>query len=713
VLAFAVPAAAALAALAALPVAASASSHASSAAARANSAAVPATVIPATTHAVTAADIASVKTSGGAMTITVTAAPSVKAGDIMVAGIGPATPDGLIAKVTRVSGKTITATAATLRQAIPQGSFSATDTLAPVSSGTVAANLACGAGGGLVALGGSATVSVKPVISASWTAKSAAVTITATATGTSEAVANEIPPDYACSPSAYVGATTTLAPVQVLVKGIPIVVTPQLRWFLQSSVSTTQLVSVEVSQTFSAAGSLTDNAGHYTTHGGASVSHAVNVTGAPTFAPSRNLVSVAIGPAITMGLFGRSGPTVKIGLGAKLSTSSTALPWWTADATQLVTGTASTPDLALSSASKTMDNHAAVVQHGYTPTAGFSVYQSYGMQQGAVRGPGGRIWLISMMPPQWQGNPTGSQSIDAVTPNTGVVNYYAPLPPYVGSKTTLLAYDDGAPAFDGGGSAWMVATATTFGGAQSRYLVRYTPGPSTSATYKVPASCGSAGGATSAGDGAVWVTCGSNRVIRVTASGAMRVFSLSKVSSVGRLAAGAGGSMWAVGYNAGHAAIGLVRITSGGGEAYYPTPRGSTPRALAGNGSGRVIETATCGASVCLESVSTSGKLARVGTVPGTVHSIAGPSMDASGNVWLLVDGTASKTGQFWLRLTSGNKTQSYPFTVPGCGSALLTTAGNPAGSADGSAWIESTSNCTSIGNVASAYVGAILRFNP
>ena len=120
------------------------------------------------------------------------------------------------------------------------------------------------------------------------------------------------------------------------------------------------------------------------------------------------------------------------------------------------------------------------------PKTGFSVYQSYGMQQGAVRGPGGRIWLIAMMPPQWQGNPTGSQALDAVNPTTGVVNYYAPLPPSVGSKTTLLAYDDGAPAFDGSGNAWMVATATTFSGARSHYLVRYTPGPSTSPHLPAP-----------------------------------------------------------------------------------------------------------------------------------------------------------------------------------------------------------------------------------
>jgi hypothetical protein len=349
----------------------------------------------------------------------------------------------------------------------------------------------------------------------------------------------------------------------------------------------------------------------------------------------------------------------------------------------------------------------------FTPKTGFSVYQSYGTQQGAVRGPGGRIWLIAMMPPQWQGNPSGSQALDAVNPTTGVVNYYAPLPPSVGSKTTLLAYDDGAPAFDGSGNAWMVATATTFSGARSHYLVRYTPGPSTSHTYLLPASC-AAGGITKAGDGSVWVNCGKNKVIRVTAAAKSRTFTLSRVSSVGHFAAGPSGSMWAVGYNAAHAAIGLVRITSGGGEAYYATPRGITPRGLAGDGSSRVIETATCGARVCLESVSTSGKLSHVGTVPGTVRANWGPSMDASGNVWLLVDGSAAKAGQqFFLRLTSGNKTQTYAFAVPRCGGTLLTAAGNPAGSADGSAWIESTSNCTFIGNTATAYIGGLIRFKP
>ena len=346
---------------------------------------------------------------------------------------------------------------------------------------------------------------------------------------------------------------------------------------------------------------------------------------------------------------------------------------------------------------------------------GFSVYPTSGAQQGAVRGPGGQIWLIGYVPAQFQGATTGSQALDEVNPETGMVSYWAPLPPYLGraAAPTLLTYDDGPPAFNGAGNAWMIATATTPAGAVSHYLVRYTPGPSVSREYKLPAACGSPGGITAADDGSVWLTCGLSGAMRVTSGSVMHAFGLSRVSTVGHLAAGPGGSMWTVGYNRDHAAVGLVRFTPGGAEAFYPTPRGITPLRLAGNGSGRVIETAACGSGVCLESVSASGGLSRAAAVPGAVRGIWGPSMDAGGNVWLLVDGPASKTGQFFLRLTAANRIQTYSFTVPACGGSLLSAAGAPAGSADGSAWIESTSNCTFIGNTSTAYIGALVRFNP
>jgi hypothetical protein len=714
-IAFAVPVCAALIALAALPGAASAAADAR-AAAHPNSAAPPArtaTVIPATTRVVAAADIASVTTSGPTLTITLGAAVRVAVGDIIVAGIGRATPDGLIAKVTGISGTTLTATSATLRQAAPQGSFSATATFTSVSSGKIARTLVCGAGGGTINVGGDATVTVRPAVSASWTAKSADVTISASAGGASESDANAIPPDYVCSTGAGLGAATTLPPFQVSAGALPVVVTPRLSWFVQSTVNTTGFVSAEVSQTFTASGSLTDNAGRYSVHGGASTGRASDIAGPPAF--GRNLVSVSIGPAVTMGLFGGAGPTVRIGLGSTLDSSTTAVPWWTADATQQVTGTAAAPALSVSSATETLDGHSTVAAHGFTPKTGFSVYPTSGAQQGAVRGPGGQIWLIGYMPTQLQGGAAGSQALDEVSPVTGAVSYWAPLPPYLGSAAapTLLAYDDGPPAFDGGGNAWMIATATTPAGAVSHYLVRYTPGPSTSRVYQLAPACGSPGGITAAGDGSVWLSCGLSGVIRVPASGVMQAFGLSGVSTVGHLAAGSGGSMWTVGYNRGHAAVGLVRFTPGGAQSFRAAPRGLTPLRLAADGSGRVVETAACGSGVCLESVAADGGLSRVGTLPGTVRGIWGPSMDAGGNVWLLVDGPASRTGQFFLRLTAANRIQTYPFTVPACGGSLLSAAGAPAGSADGSAWIESTSNCTFIGNTSTAYIGALVRFRP
>ena len=714
-LAFAVPAGAALVTLAALPGPAAAAAHTASPTVPAAAA-----VIPSTTKAMAAADIVSVKASGSAETIELAAPASVKVGDVIAVGIGPATPHGLIARVTKVSGTTITATAATLRQAVPQGSFSATAAFTSVSSGALTKNLPCGAGGGVVPFEGNATVTVKPTIKASWTAKSVNVTISASASGTSTTAVNDLSPDYACSPAAsFIGGTTNLAPIQVSVGGVPVVITPQLRWFVQGTVKTTRFITNEVTQTFSVSASLTDNGGKYTTHGAASTSKTVNVTGTPQFAPSSNLASVTMGPLVTMGLLGHAGPTLRIGLGSKLSTSASAAPWWTDDATQQATGWATTPDLALTSATKTLDSHSTVAGEGAAPKIGLSVYQTYGMQQGAVRGPGGpggsgqQIWLIAMDPPQFQGDPTGSQALDEVNPTTGKVNYWAPLPPSVGSSTTLLAYDDGAPAFDGSGNAWMIATATTFSGAQSHYLVRYTPGPSTSKLVKLPSTCSSPHGITAAGDGSVWLSCNSAKAIRVTSSGALRTVNLSHVATLGSFAAAKSGTMWAIGYNSSHSPIGLVRITSGGGEAYYATPHGITARGVAGDGSSRVIETASCGSSICFESVSSSGKLSHVATAPGRVSASYGPTMDASGNVWLLARGTAAKTGQYFLKLSSGNKTAVYSFSLPDCGGAQLSVAGSPAGSADGSVWAESVTNCTSIGNTETAYVGGMVRFKP
>lgn len=355
--------------------------------------------------------------------------------------------------------------------------------------------------------------------------------------------------------------------------------------------------------------------------------------------------------------------------------------------------------------------------------AGLHIYPTYGAQQGAVRGPDGRIWLTAFDPPEWQGNPAGSQALDAVNPATGNVAYYGPLPPHLGSKNspTLLAYSNGAPAFDGGKNAWLIAAATTFGGAQSSYLVRYTPGPSTSKIIAVPKTCAVPGGLTSAGDGTVWLSCATTtssatpKLLRITSAGSVREFSLSGPVSIGAFAAGTGGSMWAVGYNKVRQATGLVRFTAAGKESFFVSPKGYTAQGVAGNGSGRLVEVAGCGSQTCYLSVSTSGKDKKVAVEPGKAAAITGsygPAMDPKGNLWTLNDGSVYKTGQYFLELTAANKVKAYPFTLPG-GCGQLAIAGSPAATSDGSVWVESASDCAPIPVTSSAFIGGLVRYLP
>jgi hypothetical protein len=355
--------------------------------------------------------------------------------------------------------------------------------------------------------------------------------------------------------------------------------------------------------------------------------------------------------------------------------------------------------------------------------AGLHFYPTYGAQQGAVRGPDGRIWLTAFDPPQWQGNPAGSQALDAVNPTTGSVAYYGPLPPYLGSKNapTLLAYTSGAPAFDGAKNAWLIATATTITGAQSYDLVRYTPGPSTHKIIGVPKTCPVPGGLRSASDGTVWVRCGvttsraTPKLLRVTSGGAVKEFTLKGETSIGPFAAGAGGSMWAVGYNkAGHAG-GLVRFTAAGKESFFASPKGNTAQAIGGNGSGRLIAISVCGSQACYLSVSTSGTYKKVAVEPGKAAAITnsyGPTMDPKGNLWTLNNGSVAKTGQYFLELTSGNKVKGYAFALPG-GCGRLAIAGSPAATSDGTVWVESESNCVPIAVTTNAFIGGIVRYVP
>ncbi|MDT0616347.1 hypothetical protein [Streptomyces lancefieldiae] len=94
------------------------------------------TVIPHTTKPVDVADIRGVDGASVTMALGSTTAKKLAVGDVLVAGVGPHTPEGLLRRVTgvRTSGDGVIAVTkpATLREAVPQGRLSVVD--APVVS---------------------------------------------------------------------------------------------------------------------------------------------------------------------------------------------------------------------------------------------------------------------------------------------------------------------------------------------------------------------------------------------------------------------------------------------------------------------------------------------------------------------------------------------------------------------------------------------------
>jgi hypothetical protein len=94
------------------------------------------TVIPHTTKPVDAAEIRGVRGASVTLAAGSDAARNLAVGDVLVTGVGPHTPEGLLRKVTRVrvsgSGVTAETKPATLREAVPQGHLSVVD--APVVS---------------------------------------------------------------------------------------------------------------------------------------------------------------------------------------------------------------------------------------------------------------------------------------------------------------------------------------------------------------------------------------------------------------------------------------------------------------------------------------------------------------------------------------------------------------------------------------------------
>ena len=323
---------------------------------------------------------------------------------------------------------------------------------------------------------------------------------------------------------------------------------------------------------------------------------------------------------------------------------------------------------------------------------------------GPVVGRDGRLWMVEAS------QATGQPVLAAVSPVTYAVSAY-PLRASLGSLSFRYT---GAEAFDNVGQLWLGATVTPAGQQPTAALVRYVPGTGDFVWFSLTGVCGSdpAAQLSTASDGGVWVECPSpdsaaTSIVRLQRNGAFiqpsvvnplnrnllgtslwnEIVNLPQ-AKIGPLVPVVGGGMW------GMTAGGFVQVTAAGAETFTEASPGATELAtqdylqaqafqIAGNSQaltvGGVGECRPAGgpasqARECAVSVDAGGGLTMLAEAPDYDGHAGNPGvhpagMDASGDLWFLVDGTAggqAHSGQYFFEVTIGGGTRIVPFSVPG-----------------------------------------------
>ena len=323
---------------------------------------------------------------------------------------------------------------------------------------------------------------------------------------------------------------------------------------------------------------------------------------------------------------------------------------------------------------------------------------------GPVAGRDGRLWMVEAS------LATGQPMLAAVSPATYAVSAY-PLRASLGSLSFRYT---GAEAFDNVGQLWLGATVTPAGQQPTAALVRYVPGSGDFVWFSLGGVCGSdpAAQLSAASDGGVWVECPSpdsagTSIVRLQRNGAFiqphllnplnrnllgtslwnEIVNLPQ-AKIGPLVPVVGGIMW------GMTAGGFVQITADGTETFTQVSPGATELTtqdylqaqtfqIAGNSQAlnvggvaecRPLDAPASQARECAVSVDAGGGLTMLAEPPDYDGHAGNPSvhpagMDASGDLWFLVDGTAggqADSGQYFFEATIGGGTRIVPFSVPG-----------------------------------------------
>ncbi|NUR27761.1 MAG: alpha/beta fold hydrolase [Catenulispora sp.] len=382
---------------------------------------------------------------------------------------------------------------------------------------------------------------------------------------------------------------------------------------------------------------------------------------------------------------------------------------------------------ATSSSGGVLTEDEGSVKVSVVPTSGSTAY-------GPVLGPDGHLWLVAADPT------TKATKLQEVDPATGGITDH-PLS-FSGPDGTPAVYS-GSLAFDGAGHLWIAAAepAATTGGVQTDILLSYSKQAEHLEPYPVAPDCAPGLGLPSetlysAGDGAVWVICGSKT--KAGGSSIERLFpespavpakpvidaqpgsllylgqkQLADDSMLSPMAPSAGGTMWNIAgnYSGGK---GFVEFTPSGeerltepvrtpGTAAPGKPAPSTELQVVGNGSAPPAALGTCLAvddsggnahsTQCVIAF-TATDLKVLASLPDyngyNMNQVNPAAMDSSGAVWVMLQGKAggkAADGQYYAKVAADGTVTVYPFTVPKANGPIAIAKVPPVITADGGLW--------------------------
>jgi hypothetical protein len=329
-------------------------------------------------------DLTSVSPDQTQLVFAPAAAPSgLAVGDVIGAGVSDQTPDGLLRRVTALSTASdgslvVTTSPATLDEAVASGDIDvSSDSGAPAAaqgrrpnaastlSQNINRSLSCGSAS---SIGVTGSLSLNPTwkftahIGSHPTANfNATFTETAQLAATAQAGAS-----CALSPVPLLAKPISLRPITFFIGWLPVVIVPQVQFYLSGHGQVTAQLTAAVGQQLTAKAGIAYANGSYTPS--SSITNTFTYT--PPTPSLTGDVKVAAGPQLQLLFYGVAGPEATVNATVELSVDTTASPWWKLLGGVEGGGGLVVPDLNLNYSNDSFLSASTTIAHASGPGSG-------------------------------------------------------------------------------------------------------------------------------------------------------------------------------------------------------------------------------------------------------------------------------------------------------------------------------------------------------